>query len=182
MAHPGSVQPRLLDAFLHEQLRELYDAEHQLLRALPRLVRVAGCAALQDAFEAHLDQTESHIERLEQVLYLLGHAPEGRTSAGMAAILAGLGRDDPRGDPVLADIALIAGAQKVEHLAIATYACVCTYADLLRCDRVHRLLSQSLADAEVADEQLSQLAQWLIAPAPADDAAGSSVDLDDTLL
>src|SRR5215212_8092021 len=122
--------PRLasLDDLLVHGLQDLYHAEGQLLKALPRMVRAATALDLKDVLEGHRQQTEQQVRRLEQAFMLLGVAAKGRKSEGMAGALEEAELTmEADADGSVRDLALIGAAQKVEHYEIAAYGCVCTY-------------------------------------------------------
>jgi ferritin-like metal-binding protein YciE len=152
-----------LDDLLVHELQDIYNAEGQILRALPKMIKAASHPELQSAFEEHLEQTEGQVERLDQVFKLLGVPAKGKKCEGMAGLLEE-GKKTMEEDalPSVMDAALIAAAQKVEHYEIASYGCVCTYAEMLGYDQVHDLLGQTLDEEEATDEKLSALAENVI--------------------
>jgi ferritin-like metal-binding protein YciE len=152
----------LNDLLIHE-LQDIYDAEHQIVKALLKMARAASHPELQTAFEDHLAQTEGQMQRLEQVFQLLGVPAKGRKCEGIAGIIAeGQKTVDAKPAPEVLDAALIAAAQKVEHYEIAAYGCVATYAELLGQGRVHDLLGQTLNEEEETDQRLTRLAEGVI--------------------
>jgi ferritin-like metal-binding protein YciE len=152
-----------LDDLLVHELQDIYHAEGQILKALPKMVKAATHPDLKDAFEQHRQQTEGQIRRLEQAFKLLGVPAKGKKCEGMAGLLEEgqkiVGEDAEA--PVM-DAALIAAAQKVEHYEIASYGCVCTYAEMLGYDQVHELLGQNLDEEETTDQKLTALAENVI--------------------
>jgi ferritin-like metal-binding protein YciE len=152
------------DLFVHE-LRDIYDAEVQILVALPKMAEAAINPELKNAFEEHLKQTETHVKRLEKVFKLLGVPARGTTCDGMAGLLEE-GRKVMKADaePEVLDAALIGAAQKVEHYEIASYGCLCTYAEMLGYDQAHDLLGLTLDDEETTDQKLTELAEAVINP------------------
>jgi ferritin-like metal-binding protein YciE len=152
-----------LDDLLVHELQDIYNAEGQILKALPKMIKAASHPELQSAFEEHLEQTEGQVERLDQVFKLLGVPAKGKRCEGMAGLLEE-GKKTMEEDalPSVMDAALIAAAQKVEHYEIASYGCVCTYAEMLGYDQVHDLLGQTLDEEEATDEKLSALAENVI--------------------
>jgi ferritin-like metal-binding protein YciE len=152
-----------LDDLLVHELQDIYHAEGQILKALPKMVKAATHPDLKDAFEQHRQQTEEQIRRLEQAFKLLGVPAKGKKCEGMAGLLEEgqkiMGEDAEA--PVM-DAALIAAAQKVEHYEIASYGCVCTYAEMLGYDQVHELLGQNLDEEETTDQKLTALAENVI--------------------
>jgi ferritin-like metal-binding protein YciE len=152
-----------LDDLLVHELQDIYNAEGQILKALPKLIKAASHPELQSAFEAHLEQTEGQVARLDQVFKLLGVPAKGRKCEGMAGLIEeGRKTMEEDAEPAVMDAALIAAAQKVEHYEIASYGCVCTYAEMLGYDQVHELLGQNLDEEETTDEKLTALAESVI--------------------
>jgi ferritin-like metal-binding protein YciE len=152
-----------LDDLLVHELQDIYNAEGQILKALPKMIKAASHPELQSAFEEHLEQTEGQVERLDQVFKLLGVPAKGRKCEGMAGLIAeGQKVMEEDADASVLDAALIAAAQKVEHYEIASYGCVCTYAEMLGYDQVHDLLGQNLEEEETTDEKLSELAESVV--------------------
>ena len=152
-----------LEDLYWESLRDLYNAENQILKALPKMIKAASHPELQSAFEEHLEQTEGQVERLDQVFKLLGVPAKGKKCEGMAGLLEeGKKVMEEDAEPSVMDAALISAAQKVEHYEIASYGCLCTYAELLGYDQVHDLLGQNLEEEEVTDEKLTELAESVI--------------------
>ena len=149
----------LQDLFLNE-LRDMYNAEKQLLKALPRMAKAAQSTALQAAFTKHLGETERLIERLEEVFEALGEAARGKRCKGMEGIVEE-GKEilEEDGPEAVIDAALIAAAQKVEHYEIASYGCLVTYANLLGNRNVANLLKQTLAEEEKTDKALTALGE-----------------------
>jgi ferritin-like metal-binding protein YciE len=144
-------------------LQDLYNAEGQIVRALPKMIKAANHPELRAAFEEHLEQTEGQIERLEQAFKLLGMPAKGKKCDGMAGLLEeGKKMMEEDAEPAVMDAALISAAQKVEHYEIASYGCVATYAELLGYDQVHELLGETLDEEERTDERLSDLAESVI--------------------
>lgn len=144
---------------LIEELRDIYNAEKQLTKALPKLARAAQNEALKTAFQDHLQETQGQIERLEQVFEKLDtrargklcHAMEGLVEEAKDIMEEGL-------SPELLDAALIAAAQKVEHYEIASYGTVHAYAEALGEREVADLLKQTLEEEKATDEKLNKLA------------------------
>jgi ferritin-like metal-binding protein YciE len=152
-----------LDDLLVHELQDIFDAEKQITKALPKMIKAASHPELQAAFEEHLEQTEGQIERLHQVFKLLGLPAKGKKCDGMAGLIEeGKKILEEDAVPSVKDAALIAAAQKVEHYEIASYGCVCTYAEMLGYEQVHDLLGQTLDEEETTDEKLSVLAESLI--------------------
>lgn len=152
-----------LDDLLIHELQDIYHAEEQIVKALPKMIKAAVHPELQAAFEEHLDQTEGQIERLDQAFKLLGVPAQGTKCEGMAGLIEE-GRKMMEADatPAVLDAALIAAAQKIEHYEIASYGCVCTYSEMLGYEQVHDLLGQNLEEEETTDERLTVLAESVI--------------------
>jgi ferritin-like metal-binding protein YciE len=154
-----------LDDLLVHELQDVYNAEAQILKALPKMTKVASSPDLKAAFEEHRVQTEGQVTRLEQVFELLGMSPKGRKCEGMAGLLEeGKSVMEQDAEPSVKDAALIASAQKVEHYEIAAYGCLCTYAEMLGYDQVHELLGRNLDEEETTDQRLTALAESVINP------------------
>src|ERR687889_763442 len=145
-----------LDDLLVHELQDIYHAEGQILKALPKMTKAATHPELQAAFEEHLEQTEGQIERLDQAFKLLGMPAKGKKCEGMAGLIEeGKKLMEEDAEPPVMDAALIAAAQKIEHYEIASYGCVCTYAEMLGYEQVHDLLGQNLEEEETTDERLT---------------------------
>jgi ferritin-like metal-binding protein YciE len=152
-----------LDDLLVHELQDIYNAENQIIKALPKMIKAASHPELQAAFEEHLEQTEGQVERLDQVFKLLGVPAKGKKCEGMAGLIEeGKKVMEEDAEPAVMDAALIAAAQKVEHYEMASYGCVCTYAEMLGYDQVHDLLGQNLEEEETTDEKLTVLAEGVI--------------------
>jgi ferritin-like metal-binding protein YciE len=149
----------LHDAFLDE-LRDLYNAEKQLTRALPKMAKAASSAALADAFESHLQETLGQIERLEQVFESLGEPARGKQCDGIAGIIEE-GKDlmSEDFDEAAMDAALIAAGQRAEHYEMAAYGTLVAWANAMGHREAATLLKQTLDEEKAADEKLSSLAE-----------------------
>jgi ferritin-like metal-binding protein YciE len=149
----------LKDLYL-EQLRDLYDAETQLVEALPKMAEAAHNSDLKNAFTQHLRQTREHVTRLERIFSALGEKPEGQTCKGMKGLIKeGEEMIKAKGDPDVIDAGLIAAANRVEHYEIAGYGTVRAYAETLGAGEAVRLLEKTLQEEEEADDKLSELAE-----------------------
>jgi ferritin-like metal-binding protein YciE len=145
-----------------EELRDLYSAENQLVKALPKMVKAATSADLRSGFEGHLEQTKGHVARLEKIFEALDESPTGKTCKGMQGLIKESGElieEDP-GDEEL-DAGLISAAQRVEHYEIAGYGCVRTYAQLLGENEAVSLLEETLNEEKETDAKLTQLAETI---------------------
>ena len=149
----------LQDLFV-DVLKDTYDAEHQITKALPKMVKAAHTPELKSAFENHLKQTENHIKRLETVFENLGKKPSRKTCKGMQGLLEeGTEMIKEDGEPEVLDAGLIAAAQKVEHYEISAYGTMIAYANLLGLDNVAKTLHQTLDEEKAADEKLTGIAE-----------------------
>jgi ferritin-like metal-binding protein YciE len=167
-----------LDKLFLEELKDIYNAEKQILRALPRMAKAAESSQLQQAFTKHLKETEGQVQRLERVFQALGQSARGKTCKGMQGLLEE-GKEvlEKEGEPPVIDAALIASAQRVEHYEIAVYGCLRTYAQLLGYSEAEQLLQQTLNEEEATDKKLTQLGVSGINEAAA--AAGAGVEEED---
>ncbi len=148
----------LRETFLQE-LADIYDAEDQLTEALPKMAEAAEFPELKTAFESHLNETKTHIQRLEQVFQIFGEDAEGEKCKAMKGLIAegeALIKDEA------GDAALIAAAQKVEHYEIATYGTLRTWAEILGESEAVKLLDQTLTEEKETNEKLTHLAESAI--------------------
>jgi ferritin-like metal-binding protein YciE len=148
-----------------DELRDLYNAENQLIKALPKMAKSASSEELQDAFEKHLEQTKTHVERLEEVFEEIGERPKGKTCKAMKGLIeegSEILHED--GEESVIDAGIIVAAQKVEHYEIASYGSVRTFAQLLGKDRSADLLQTTLAEESEANELLNKLAEDIVNP------------------
>lgn len=151
----------LEDLFVSE-LKDLYSAEKQLLKALPKMAKAATSKGLQNGFTKHLKQTEGHVSRLERVFEELGVSPRGKKCHAMEGLIEeGQEVIDEDADPMVKDAALIAAAQRVEHYEMAGYGCVRTYANLLNHKKAAGLLQQTLDEEGDTDKALTKLAEQI---------------------
>lgn len=152
-----------LDDLLVHELQDIYNAEGQILKALPKMAKAATHPELKQAFEEHRQQTEGQVRRLEQAFKLLGVPAKGKKCEGMAGLIEeGKKMMEQDAEAPVMDAALISAAQKVEHYEIASYGCICTYAEMLGYDQVHELLGQNLDEEETTDQKLTALAENVI--------------------
>ena len=143
-----------------DELKDLYSAEKQITKSLPKLVKAATSPELKDAFESHLKETFGQIERLDKVFEILGKSPRGKTCNGMKGVLeegAEVLEETDKGS--VRDAALISAAQRVEHYEMAGYGCVREYAKLLGQDELAELLDETLAEEKAADSKLGDVAK-----------------------
>jgi Mn-containing catalase len=164
----SSESPEALEELLVDHLRDLLNAEGQLVKALPKMAQAANAEALQHAFEVHLEETKTHVERLKEVFGLLGAQARGKTCRGMQGLLEEgdeVIQEGEEKDPAAADLALIAAAQKVEHYEISAYGTARALAGQAGLPGVAELLSQTLAEEEVSDNLLTQIGRELMSEA-----------------
>lgn len=149
-----------LRELLVEELRDLYSAETQLTKALPKVAKKASEGKLKQAIEHHLKETEGHVERLEKIFQKLDESPKGKTCEGMKGLIT---EADERikggGEPATLDAGLIADAQRVEHYEIAAYGSARTFAGLLGEKEVVHLLEETLKEEKNADATLNKIAE-----------------------
>ncbi len=143
-----------------DELKDIYSAEKQLTKALPKMAKAATSPELQEGFEEHLEQTKGHVERLEQIFSMLGEKPGGKKCLGMEGLVNEgseiMGEDF---EEEVMDAALISAAQRVEHYEIAAYGTVAAYADLLGESEHADLLRQTLEEEKETDQKLTELAE-----------------------
>jgi ferritin-like metal-binding protein YciE len=166
MAETGTLH----DAFIDE-LRDTYDAERQLTKALPKLAKAATSAELRSAFEAHLEETQGHIERLEQVFESLDERVRGKHCDGIAGIIEegkSILEEDLDGSAM--DACLIAAGQRAEHYEMAAYGTLVAWAEAMGHTEAATLLQETLDEEKAADEKLSSLAEGGINRSAADAA------------
>jgi len=148
-----------LQKLMLDQLKDTYDAEHQITKALPKMQEAASSPELQRAFQTHLNQTQSQISRLEQVFEMLGQKPSRKACKGMQGLIEeGNEMMKENADSDVRDAGLIASAQKVEHYEISAYGTLRTYANLLGHHQAADLLQQTLDEEAQTDEMLTQIA------------------------
>lgn len=146
-----------------DQLKDLFNAENQLLKALPKMARAATASQLAKAFTEHLAETKGQIERLETIFTELDISPQGKTCRAMAGLLEeGAEAISEDAEPCVRDAALIAAAQRVEHYEMAGYGCVRTFARLLGHKDAADLLQTTLDEEGSADKKLTKLAESII--------------------
>ncbi len=157
-----------------EELKDVYNAEKQIVTALPQMAKAASNPDLAEAFTKHLQESKEHVARLEQIFKRLGLPVQGKKCKGMEGLLEeGKEIMEQDGDEDVIDAALISAAQRVEHYEMAAYGCLRTYAELLGHSDAVALLAETLAEEEAADEKLTELAEGGINAAAA--AAGTGI-------
>ena len=146
---------KLRETFLNE-LADLYDAEKQLLKALPKMAKAAAEEELKEAFESHLEETQQHVQRLEKVFEIFDQPAKGKKCKAMQGLVE-------EGDEIIqekeGDAALICAAQKVEHYEIASYGSLCAWARLLEEEEAAEVLEETLDEEKAADEKLTSIAE-----------------------
>src|SRR6187402_645280 len=166
MANAGTIH----DAFV-EELRDTYDAEKQLIKALPKLAKAATSDELRSAFETHLEETRGHVERLEQVFESLEEKVRGKHCEGIAGIIEeGKSIMEEDFDEAAMDACLIAAGQRAEHYEMAAYGTLVAWAQAMGHDEAANLLQQTLDEEKAADKKLSGLAEGGINQSAADAA------------
>jgi ferritin-like metal-binding protein YciE len=162
----GVMKVQSLEHYYVDELKDLYDAEKQLLRALPRMAKAATHAELRAAFEEHAEQTQEQVRRLEQILqkHEGGKSRDRRCKAMMGLIEEGQDMLKEKPSPNIMDVGLITTAQKAEHYEIAGYGCLNTYAKLLGLKADAALLHQTLTEEKETDLRLSKLAKSVVNP------------------
>src|SRR5438552_2512513 len=159
-------------------MKDIYDAEKQLTKALPKLAKKASATELKNAFEEHLRQTERHVERLEEAFEQLGMPARGKKCEGMKHLISE--GDDMIGeadDEATRDAVMIASAQKVEHYEIAAYGTLRTWANLLGKADVAALMEETLEEEKEADQNLTSIAESFVNEAAAE---GEEKETDET--
>ena len=143
-----------------DELKDLYSAENQLVKALPKMAKAASSEELQQGFEEHLEQTQGHVQRLEKIFKSLNEGPKGKKCVGMEGIVKEgsevMGEDF---EGALMDAALIGAAQRVEHYEIAAYGTACEFAQILGESQHASLLKQTLQEEKETDQKLTELAK-----------------------
>jgi len=148
----------LRDLFVSE-LRDLFNAENQLVKAIPKMAAASKSEKLEAAFEEHLEQTKNHVARLEKIFQRLGLNPKGKRCKAMEGLIEeGKEIIELRPEANVLNAALIAAAQRVEHYEIAGYGCARAFANLLGDDEAGQLLSDTLKEEKETDERLTELA------------------------
>lgn len=143
-----------------DELKDLYSAENQILKALPKMIKKATSPDLKQGFEKHLKETQGHVERLEKIFRELDESPKGKKCKGMEGVIAdGKELMEEDAEPEVMDAGLIGAAQHVEHYEMAGYGCVRTYAELLGLNNIAKVLQKTLDEEKATDEKLTELAR-----------------------
>jgi ferritin-like metal-binding protein YciE len=158
-----------LEDLLHDELKDIYDAEKQLTKALPKLAKKSSNEELREAFESHLEETQAHIKRLERVFGELDMPARGKKCEGMQHLIS-------EGNEMIAecedgdtrDAVMIAAAQKVEHYEIASYGTISTWANILGKQQVAAILEETLEEEKAADQKLTNIAEGFVNAAAAE--------------
>jgi ferritin-like metal-binding protein YciE len=149
-----------LKDLLVDQLKDLYSAENQIIKALPKMAKAAASAELQAGFREHLEQTRGHVTRLERICEQLGVTPKGKKCAALEGLVEeGKELMEEDAEPGVLDAGLIAAAQKVEHYEMASYGCARAWAERLGLTEAVELLSETFDEEKATDEKLTQLAE-----------------------
>ena len=149
-----------LQDLMVDNLKDLYSAETQLLKALPKVAKGVENSQLRQAIQVHLKETEEHVRRLEQIFSDLGEKPTGKKCKGMEGLIEeNKEKLEEDAEPEVMDAGLIVGCQKVEHYEIAGYGSAVTFAKLLGNDEAARLLAQTLDEEERTDKKLTEIAE-----------------------
>lgn len=143
-----------------DELKDLYSAENQLVKALPKMAKAASATELQQGFEKHLKQTEGHVQRLEEIFQALGESPKGKKCVGMEGLVKE-GSEVMEGafEGAVLDSGLIGAARRVEHYEMAAYGAVCAIAKVLGETKHASLLEQTIEEETETDEKLTELAE-----------------------
>ncbi|MBV8905626.1 MAG: ferritin-like domain-containing protein [Acidobacteriia bacterium] len=159
-----------------QELQDIYDAEKQIVQALPRLIAAASTAELASAFEKHLQQTREQVKRLERVFEMMEEQPANRTCEGMQGLLKEGEKliSEMEKSPIL-DAGLIAAAQKVEHYEISAYGTLRTMAEMLGQPDAAELLNETLDEEKTTDENLTEIAESVLSG----EAMADEADLDE---
>ncbi|MCW1885051.1 ferritin-like domain-containing protein [Luteolibacter flavescens] len=151
-----------VEVLLAQEIKDLYNAETQLVKALPKMAKAASNPDLRDAFKTHLEETKVHVQRLEEVAELLGISPKGKVCKAMKGLVEeGSETIEEDGDGTVKDLALIGAAQRVEHYEIAGYGTVRALAELLGLKDVVKILQTTLDEEGTTDKNLTALAEQI---------------------
>jgi len=158
------------DELFKEELEDLYDAEKQIIQALPKMVEAASSEELKSAFEEHLEQTKEQVKRLDRVFKSIGEKPQGKTCEGMQGLLK-------EGEKIIAEIpkspvldaAIIGAAQKVEHYEISGYGTARTMAEMLGQQDAAELLEETLEEEKATDDNLTEIAESIMSGEDSDE-------------
>jgi len=164
-----------------DELRDIYNAESQLVKALPKMAKASTSDELRSGFESHLEQTRGHVQRLEEIFDALDEKPTGKKCAGMQGLVKegeGIMDEDFQGEVM--DAALISAAQRVEHYEIAAYGCVRSWAELLGESEDASLLEKTLEEEKETDQKLTELSEKINVEAKGQDEEGEEEEQPET--
>lgn len=148
---------------LEDEIKDLYSAEKQLTKAIPKMAKGANNPALREAFLAHLKETQGQVTRLEQVALLLDMKPTGKKCKGMEGVIEeGAEALEERGDETILDLGIIGAGSRVEHYEMAGYMTAISLANRIGAGKAVTLLKQSLAEEEAAEQKLRKIASVLV--------------------
>jgi ferritin-like metal-binding protein YciE len=166
-----------LKSLLEDQIKDLYSAENQLVKALPRMAKAASSESLRDAFTTHLEETRGHVERLQEAAQALGIKPGGKKCKAMEGLVAE-GKEvlEDDGEEAAIDAALIAAAQRVEHYEIAAYGTARTIAEQMGESRLAQLFQETLDEEGATDKKLTEISVGEVLPAVGSDGEGEEDD------
>ncbi|PYR43148.1 MAG: ferritin-like domain-containing protein [Acidobacteria bacterium] len=164
-----------LGDLMQDELKDIYDAEKQLTKALPKLAKKASNEDLRDALEQHLQETEGHVERLEQVFDQLGMPARGKRCEGMKHLIdEGNTMISDAEEEGTRDAVMIAAVQKTEHYEIASYGTLRTWANVLGKTEIAALLDETLEEEKEADRKLTAIAESFVNQEAADEGQGAA--------
>ena len=159
----SSVKIESLHDLYVDELKDLYNAEQQLVKALPKMAKAASASELSTAFEEHLEETRGHVERLEKIFKNLDMNPKGKKCRAMEGLIEeGKEMMEEDIESSVLDAALISAAQRVEHYEMAGYGCVRTFARLLGDEEAANLLQETLDEEAACDKKLTELAETVV--------------------
>ena len=149
-----------------DELKDLFSAENQLIKALPKMAKAASSNELRAGFEKHLEQTKGHVQRLEEIFQSLDESPKGKKCVGMEGLVKeGSEVTEEDFDDAVLDAGLIGAARRVEHYEMAAYGAVCEFAKVLGQTKHASLLEKTLAEEKQTDDKLAELAKEINAQA-----------------
>lgn len=152
-----------LEDLFHHELKDLYSAENQLVKALPKMAKAATNPDLQAGFEEHLEQTKGHVERLDKIAGMIGKKLTGHKCKAMEGLVEeGAELIDEDAEDTVRDAGLIGAAQRVEHYEMAGYGTACALAKKLGLDDAADLLEETLEEEKATDEKLTELAESIV--------------------
>jgi ferritin-like metal-binding protein YciE len=147
-----------LNDMLLEELKDVYDAEQQITKALPKMAKAATSPELKAAFEEHLEMTKGQVERLKQAFEMIGKKASGKTCKGMQGLIQeGQEHIEEHEKSPLLDVALVGAAQRVEHYEIAAYGTICAMSDAMGQTQLSQLLHETLEEEKQTDERLTRI-------------------------